>query len=207
MFYQYIRVIAKKFVLVSMLGSCRRLLCQLKPSPLLRTDGYIQHVFRWGVGNKFRSINANRFTPVHHARPKEVTVRADYFDSPHEAVRYDTLNEQWEVFWFEHSKLNAKPFPVKKFGIEQSKTEAESFLRELMESGRFAERPKFTSSVPGVFWDERTQAWFVKDSRKSFGAIKHGFAQAQRLAEQEASKSDLVRMREKLSELIKSNYL
>lgn len=127
MFYQYIRKTADVFVLVIMLGSSRRLLCELKPSLLLKTDGYKQHVFRWGVGNKFRSINANRFTPVHHARPKEVTVRIDYFDSPHEAVRYDSLNEQWEVFWFEHSKLNAKPFPVKKFGIEQSKTEAEFF--------------------------------------------------------------------------------
>lgn len=173
----------------------------VKASDLVRTAGFKQHVFKWGVGNKFRSINANRFTPVHHARLKEVTVREDYFDSPDVAIQFDALNEQWEVSWFEHHKLNAKPFPVKKFGIEQSKNEALSFLQELKASGRFSsEAPNPTSNQDNVFWDNRMQAWFacVDGNVKAFSATKHGSRKAQRLAESVASNSKSVALRKEL---------
>ena len=158
-------------------------------SPLIKTVGFRQHVFKWGVGNKFRSVNANRFSPVHYARPKEVTLREDYFEAPDEAVQYDAVNEQWEVFWRENNKMHAKPFPIKKFGIEQSKLEANSFLQILKDSGRFikAENVEIESCIEGVSWDDRLQSWMVMMNGKVlryFSASKHGVAGAQRLAEE-----------------------
>ena len=172
----------------------------------MKTDGFKQHVFKWGVGNKFRSINANRFTPVHHARPKEVTVREDYFESPDPAIQYDPVNEQWEVFWFEHHKLNAKPFPVKKFGVEQSKLEATKYLAELKDAGRFLAQPALpTSDVKGVFWDDRLQSWFVQDGKKvrAFSAAKHGPNKARKLAESIAKNNKSGRIQADLAEALR----
>ena len=171
-----------------------RYLC-LASSPLIKTEGYRQHIFRWGVGNKFRSVNANRFTPVHHARPKEVTIRDDYFESPdREAIEYDEVNEQWEVYWRENNKMNAKPFPIKKFGIDQSKIEATKFLQHLKDTNRYSSseslgEPK--SRVEGVCWDDRLQSWMVMSSKPTrfFSASKHGVSGAQKLAEEFALKS------------------
>lgn len=189
----------------SMLRQFQKCFC-VKPSNLVRVDGYKQHVFRWGIGNKFRSLNANRYTPVHHPRPKEVTVRFDYFQSPdNSAIQYDSLNEQWEVFWYEYNKLNAKPFPVKKFGIEESKAEAMKFLNELKESGRYEAKPEFKSNVDGVFWDHRTQSWICNGSDKgirAFSAIKHGMAGAQKLAEGCASESTTMKLRREIDDLL-----
>lgn len=187
-----------------MLRRGRSVLC-VKQSPLVKTEGYTQQVFRWGVGNKFRSVNANRFTPVHHARPKEVTVREDYFESPDRAVKYDSVNEQWDVFWYENHKLNAKPFPVKKIGIEQSKQEALKFLIELQETGRFSDKPAIMeSAADGVFWDDRLQSWISADSAKSvaFSASKHGPEKAKKLAEKTALKSDTTQLRNRLRQLV-----
>ena len=188
---------------------CRSLKRCLRDSPLVKTEGHIQHTFRWGIGNKFRSLNANRFTPVHHARPKEVTIPENYFDSPNaEAIKYDSLNEQWEVYWFEHDKLHAKPFPVKKFGINESKTEAENFLRQLKESGRYGHKlGELRSTVSSVFWDERMQMWISLETGKGFSASKHGVEKAKLLAERDAKnnreKVDLYR--KELDEIIATN--
>lgn len=171
----------------------------------------VQHVFRWGVGNKFRSINANRFTPVHFARPKEVTIRSDYFVSPNESIRFDKLNEQWEVLWYEHQKLNGKPFPVKKFGVEQSKFQAIAFLEELKSTGRFSNNPSPSPpslndnsaiGIGEVVWDARMQAWICPSSRKAFGANKHGSLKAKQLAEQSESSTIVVQLQKRLLELL-----
>ena len=181
-----------------------------KPSPLVKTEGHIQHVFRWGVGNKFRSINANRFTPVHHARPKEVTIREDYFESPNkDVIKFDTVNEQWEVFWYENNKLNAKPFPIKKFGIEQSKTEAIKFMNELVETGRYSRdltsNENLRSDVDGVSWDDRLQSWIAFDGKgsRAFSASKHGVHGARQLAEQFITSRSVKDVKQKLDSAIK----
>ena len=173
--------------------SSRPLLCSIVESPLVKTDpGYIQHTFKWGIGNKFRSVNANRFSPVHHARPKEVTIPANYFESPIEGIiKFDRINEQWEVFWYEHYKMHAKPFPVKKFGIERSKMEAMKFLEELKLAGRFEvsgtqTQKSLSSSVPSVIWDDRLQMWISLDTDNGYSASKHGVIGAKKLAEKDA---------------------
>ena len=168
----------------------RPLLC-VAESPLVKTTGFIQHTFRWGIGNKFRAISANRYSPVHHARPKEVTIPENYFESPQpEEIKFDHLNEQWEVYWFEHHKLHAKPFPVKKFGVDQSKNEAMKFLTELKNSGRFSDSVgELKSNVDSVMWDERLQMWMSLESGKGFSASKHGVEGARTLAEDDAKKA------------------
>ena len=145
---------------------------------------------------------------MHHARPKEVTVRDDYFESPDESVKYDPVNEQWEVYWHENHKLHAKPFPVKKFGIEQSKLEAVKFLSELKETGRFSDKPAaMISTSDGVFWDDRLQSWIAVDGQKSsaFSASKHGPEGARLLAEKSSNNSETSQLRSRLSAILKSS--
>lgn len=50
------------------------------------------------------------------------------------------LNEQWEVLFYEDYKWHAKPFPVKKFGLERAKREAEAFCAEKEKEGRLGSR-------------------------------------------------------------------
>ena len=168
-----------------------------KPSNLVQASS-IQHVFKWGIGNKFRSVN--RYSPVHVPRPKEVTIPADYFESPDPvAIHFDRLNEQWEVYWFEHSKLNAKPFPIKKFGVSQSKAEAVLFLQELKNSDRFAQQPPMLESQH-AFWDERMQTWF--SGSVGFSATKHGVETAKQLAEKRTKNGDIGQWRDRLKKLM-----
>ncbi|KAF4672529.1 hypothetical protein FOL46_008821 [Perkinsus olseni] len=127
----------------------------------IKTEGVHQRVFRWGIGNRFRSANANRYQPVHLERIKEVTLNDDYYDSPDPNIRWDDYSECWEVYWYEHEKLNAKPFPVKKFGIKWSKEEAKKFYEELKESGRVHARPSHKGGDDSIMWDERMQGWAV----------------------------------------------
>eukprot|EP00928_Gymnodinium_smaydae_P039974 TRINITY_DN27192_c0_g1_i1.p2 TRINITY_DN27192_c0_g1~~TRINITY_DN27192_c0_g1_i1.p2 ORF type:complete len:277 (+),score=47.41 TRINITY_DN27192_c0_g1_i1:69-899(+) len=147
-----------------------------------------QRVFKWGVGNKFRSQSANRFTPVHKPHPKEIPVRDDYYESSNPNIVWEDLNESWEVYWYEHTKLNAKPFPVKKYGLEQAKREAITFYDELAANGRLQEKPRIESPQEGVFFDARAQTWtclFWRDGRplsRSFSATKYGFDGAKSLA-------------------------
>lgn len=148
-----------------------------------------QHrVFRWGIGNRFRAISKNRFTPVHLERPKEMSIREDYFESDNPNIVWEELNESWEVYWYEHSKLNAKPFPVKKYGIELCKKEAFAFYEELESAGRLGKKREHDRSREGIFYDERFQDWvaFVyKDGRpvsRAFSASKFGYDGAKKLA-------------------------
>ena len=149
-------------------------------------------VFRWGVGNAFRSASVNRYSPVHHERPKELTVRDDYYDTDNNAIQWEPLNEAWEVFWYEHGKLNAKPFPVKKFGLERAKTEAIKFYDELKETNRITKREDMevceNSGEDGVFFDERTMSWvslFWKKGRpacRTYSSAIYGHDGAKALA-------------------------
>eukprot|EP00927_Polykrikos_kofoidii_P020973 TRINITY_DN20000_c0_g1_i1.p1 TRINITY_DN20000_c0_g1~~TRINITY_DN20000_c0_g1_i1.p1 ORF type:complete len:297 (-),score=35.87 TRINITY_DN20000_c0_g1_i1:745-1548(-) len=147
-----------------------------------------QRVFTWGVGNRFRAQSRNRFMPVHKPHPKEVSVRDNYYESDNPNVQWENLNEAWEVFWYENNKLNARPFPVKKFGIEQAKREASDYYDALVEAGRVHERPKREAPQDGIFYDERFQTWmcfFWRDGRpqsRGFPASKYGFEGAKRLA-------------------------
>jgi len=145
--------------------------------------------FRWGVGNKFRMISKNRFMPVHKERPKEVMVRDDFYESENPNIVWEEVNECWEVFWYEHHKLNAKPFHTKKYGVERAKKEAFAFFDELGEAGRLRDPPKIESPQDGVFFDHRMQGWvcfFWRNGRphaRTFSARKWGFDGAQKLAQ------------------------
>ncbi|CZT98815.1 hypothetical protein PFAG_03246 [Plasmodium falciparum Santa Lucia] len=149
---------------------------------------FIQYVFKWGIGNKFRSDPENRYHPVHLKRSKEVTIRKDYFDNVNENIRYEELNEQWEVYWFENNKLNAKPFPVKKFGINDAKREAIKFYESLKVQQRIMPKPKYESGVEGVHYDIITNCWvaFYRSNNfpvcRSFSAEYHGFETAKQMA-------------------------
>ncbi|KJP86123.1 hypothetical protein AK88_04246 [Plasmodium fragile] len=129
-----------------------------------------------------------RFHPVHLRRAKEVTIRKDYFDSVNENIKYEQLNEQWEVFWFENNKLNAKPFPIKKYGIESAKREAIKFFEYLKDNKRINDRPHYESGVEGVHYDVVTNCWvaFYRQRNfpvcRSFSAEYHGFETAKKLA-------------------------
>ena len=135
---------------------------QLKLSPLIRTEGFRQHVFKWGVGTTHSLRNRLKQLPPTQPHPKEKNISDDYFDPPTSNIKWCNVNEQWEVFWFEYEKLNAKPFPVRKFGVERAKSEALAFLKEIKESGRMFVRPNYSeTNSPNVFWDERMQSWFA----------------------------------------------
>ncbi|TEB20690.1 hypothetical protein C9890_0029, partial [Perkinsus sp. BL_2016] len=106
---------------------------------------------------------------------------------------YDAVNEAWEVRWFFNGKFHGKPFPIKKFGIIQAKTEALNFAHTV--TG--ATRQEYHSEISGVFWDERTQAWFAKYTcdftggmrSRGYSADKWGFEEARRKAEQKVKMS------------------
>ncbi|KAF8817785.1 AP2 domain transcription factor AP2VIIb-2, partial [Cardiosporidium cionae] len=107
-----------------------------------------QRIFQWGIGNKFRSQSENRYRPVHTERPMEATLSNSYYQSFHKAIQWENLNEAWEVYWYEYNKLNAKPFPVKKFGVTQAKAEALKFAQDLEREGRLClQKPSFESDV------------------------------------------------------------
>ncbi|KAI4838281.1 AP2 domain transcription factor [Plasmodium brasilianum] len=155
---------------------------------------FVQHVFKWGIGNKFRSDPENRFHPVHLNRSKEVTIRKSYFDSDNENIKYEELNEQWEVFWFQNNKLNAKPFPIKKYGIEAAKKEAIKFYETLKVNNYLNTKPQFESGVEGVHYDVVTNCWvsFYRLNNfpvsRSFSAEYHGFETAKKLAIERVNK-------------------
>lgn len=147
-----------------------------------------QRIFEWGVGNKFRMQDRNRFMPVHKPHPMERMVRDDYYDSDNPNIMWEELNEAWEVYWYANNKLNAKPFPVKKFGIERAKREAFAFFAELESTGRLQTRPRREAPGPGIFYDERLQDWvcfFWRGGRphsRCYSAQKYGFDGARSLA-------------------------
>lgn len=45
--------------------------------------------------------------------------------------RWDKVNEAWEVLWYEHNKLNGKPFLVRHHGINGAKKAAMAFVTTL----------------------------------------------------------------------------
>ncbi|KFG65444.1 AP2 domain transcription factor AP2VIIb-2 [Toxoplasma gondii RUB] len=159
-----------------------------EPKVYRQREGMIQFVFQWGIGNSFRAVSANRFRPVHAARPKEVSIHPSYFESPHPFVIWEPLNEAWEVYFYENLKKSAKPFPVKKFGIARAKREALLFLEQMKLEGKL-EKPTFSSGVDGVTFDQVTGSWicrFVDEEgrcvSRGFGADFHGFEEARKLA-------------------------
>ncbi|KAL8272232.1 hypothetical protein Esti_003826 [Eimeria stiedai] len=110
-------------------------------------EGFIDFVFKWGVGNAFRAQNANRYRPVHVARERSVSLPKDYFASPLSSVSFEPLNEAWEVVFYENQKKSSKPFPVKKWGVKRAKMEAIAFAEQMQAAGRL-EAPKHESDVP-----------------------------------------------------------
>ena len=123
--------------------------------------------------------------------PKEISVPDDYYDSPDPAIIWEDLNEFWEVYWYEHGKLNARPFPVKKHGLLAAKTAAIEYLAGLRNAGRCQSKPDpqaQVEDVSGVFWDERFQSWvclYWRNGRPQcslFSAAKYGVHQAWEMA-------------------------
>eukprot|EP00931_Biecheleriopsis_adriatica_P122548 TRINITY_DN97546_c0_g1_i1.p1 TRINITY_DN97546_c0_g1~~TRINITY_DN97546_c0_g1_i1.p1 ORF type:complete len:258 (+),score=45.47 TRINITY_DN97546_c0_g1_i1:98-871(+) len=147
-----------------------------------------ERTFRWGIGSRFRMESKNRFTPVHKPHPMQTVVRDDYYESDNPSVVWDELREGWEVSWYENSKLTARPFPVKKFGIERAKREAFQFYEELKAAGKLGQRPRIEQPQEGVFYDQRMQSWvtfFWRGGRphsRCFAATKYGFDGARTLA-------------------------
>merc|ERR1712099_1271 len=107
-------------------------------------------------------------------------------DNPN--VVWEDLRESWEVYWYENNKLNARPFPVKKWGVERAKVEALAFYEALQADGRVKDKPKAESPQPGVFYDSRMQDWvtfFWRGGRphsRCFSASKYGYDGAKSLA-------------------------
>ncbi|PHJ20284.1 ap2 domain transcription factor ap2viib-2, partial [Cystoisospora suis] len=164
------------------------------PRVYRQPEGMVQHVFQWGIGNAFRAINANRFRPVHAARPKEVSIHPSYFESPYPSFMiWEALNEAWEVYFYENFKKSAKPFPVKKFGIKQAKREALQFLQQMKKEGRL-EKPRFHAEEGkgdgSVTFDQVTGSWVCRyfdaetgrGTSRAFGGDYHGFEEAKSLA-------------------------
>ncbi|KAF8820145.1 AP2 domain transcription factor AP2VIIb-2 [Cardiosporidium cionae] len=148
-----------------------------------------QRIFQWGIGNRFRSQSENRYRPVHAERPMEATLPDSYYENPHKAIQWENLNEAWEVYWYEYNKLNAKPFPVKKFGLTQAKAEALKFAHQLKREGRLGlQKPSFESGMDGIFWDEALSGWVAvgyekgRPSTRVYSAEIHGFEESKRLA-------------------------
>ncbi|GBE59160.1 transcription factor with AP2 domain-containing protein, putative [Babesia ovata] len=159
----------------------------------------VHHVFRWGVGNAFRAHSKNRFQPTHAERNTAVSLYEGYFDCDrkfqHCKIAYDRLNEQWEVLWTEFGKLNGKPFPVKKFGVEASKAESIAFAEEL--DRRLIEELKDNPESPksmlccfvaisavaesGVTFDHTLHCWVAlgrvrgRPAARAFSADYHGY--------------------------------
>ncbi|VWU49016.1 AP2 domain transcription factor, putative [Hepatocystis sp. ex Piliocolobus tephrosceles] len=153
-----------------------------------KNNDFIQYVFKWGIGNRFRSDPENRFHPVHLKRSKEVTIRKNYFDSTCENIKYEELNEQWEVFWYENNKLNGKPFPIKKYGIDAAKKMAFDFFESLKKNDQVKPKPQYESGVEDVHYDTITNCWvaFYRENNiplsRSFSVEYHGFETAKKLA-------------------------
>lgn len=153
-----------------------------------RTRAEHDRTFQWGIGNRFRMVSANRYMPTSAPHPQEATVRDDYYDSDNPNVVWEELNEAWEVYWYENHKLNARPFKVKKFGIERAKVTAFQFYEELKANGRLGEKPRIAPAQDGVFYDQRTMSWvslFWRGGRphsRCYSATKYGFEGARTLA-------------------------
>ena len=200
----------------------------LRPSPFLRVEGYKQHVFKWGVGSDYMRKNSLRMLPPTIPRPRESTIPDNYFESftlpnptieaPH-AIRFCHVNEHWEVYWWEYNKQHAKPFPVKKYGVEGAKREAKAYAERLLSSGKMNPAPTHnhlteakhvsmeekssilgppidpsTTPSPHIWWDDRLQCWFGENS-KGFSATEWGYSAA-RLRASDSAKSTTEWMRQ-----------
>ncbi|GIX60854.1 transcription factor with AP2 domain, putative [Babesia caballi] len=161
----------------------------LTPSPGSTRLRLLHHVFRWGVGNAFRAQSKNRFRPTHAERNTAVSLREGYFSCDrqftHCKIVYDPLNEQWEVLWNEFGKLNGKPFPVKKFGVEASKAESIRFAEQLDQ--RLKEQSTAGSDLseePGITFDHTLHCWVAlgrvrgRPAARAFSADYHGYERA-----------------------------
>lgn len=130
----------------------------------------------------------NRFMPVHKPHPMNSVVRDNYYDSDNPRIVWNELREGWEVFWYENQKLTAKPFPVKKYGLERAKVEAFQFYSELEAAKKTGPQKRIEPPQEGVFYDRRMQGWvslFWRDGRpqsRCFSATKYGFEGSKMLA-------------------------
>eukprot|EP00920_Eleutheroschizon_duboscqi_P032201 GHVT01077734.1.p1 GENE.GHVT01077734.1~~GHVT01077734.1.p1 ORF type:complete len:470 (+),score=32.25 GHVT01077734.1:1072-2481(+) len=84
-----------------------------------------------------------RVHPVTAARPRSATIAVSYFSSPcvkvglpAQCVQWEDLNESWEVAWYEYGKLQARPFAVRKYGIQAAKQAALMFAIQQQEEGK-----------------------------------------------------------------------
>ncbi|CCF75645.1 transcription factor with AP2 domain(s), putative (ApiAP2) [Babesia microti strain RI] len=163
-------------------------------------SGYIQHTFRWGVGNKFRSKSINRLKPTHIERLTVASVPADYFVNDRKNVQYNEVNEHWEVFWCQNGKLNGKPFPIRKYGVFDAKKLAYEFANTVLynplhnSTDKLVDDPDFDTNNP-YYFDRMLQCWVVsyykgnRPSTYAFSVNIHGYTRAKELAIQIANKN------------------
>nr|BAN64442.1 conserved hypothetical protein [Babesia bovis] len=160
----------------------------------------VHHVFRWGIGNAFRAQSKNRYRPTYAERNTPACIREDYFQCDAKfdlcKITYDTLNEQWEVLWTECGKLNGKPFPIKKFGIDASKQAALEFAAELDERLKTSGGNSLDyTSGPGLTFDHTLHCWVALGNvgrrrvARAYSADYHGFDAARRRAYRFAKRS------------------
>lgn len=168
----------------------------------IRTQEY---TFQWGVGNYFKSQNSKPkvFSPPPSNRVlKEVSLPHDYFHCNIANIKWESLNESWDVYFYENNKLSAKPFPVKKYGALQSKYEATAFFESLPASCRNMSPANAVTRNPqrdfvgkhnsierrGLFWDEKIRSWVCQyrengqTMSRAFSADLHGYDGAKLLA-------------------------
>lgn len=138
----------------------------------------------------FRMGTRRHPPPAWREHPTTVSVENGYFTSPHPHILWDKVNEAWEVMWYEHNKLNGKPFLVRHYGVRGAKKAAMAFvaiLRKAIGDSAF-EPPKRYSKHPNVHYDEVLQAWGTtfylrgKPVARYYASGKYGFERARQIA-------------------------
>ncbi|UKJ90434.2 hypothetical protein MACJ_001367 [Theileria orientalis] len=159
----------------------------------------VEYTFNWGVGNKYIERSGNRLDspcsiqffrirPTHKKKVTTVTIPSNYFDVTDKfencKLVFDEVNEQWEVLWLEYNKLNGKPFPVKKHGIQASKHQAIEFAKEINDKLNNSDGNnyyKHSNEDKNIYFDNVLQCWVglgragSRPIARAYSADYHGF--------------------------------
>ncbi|UKK02032.2 hypothetical protein MACK_001386 [Theileria orientalis] len=166
----------------------------------------VEYTFNWGVGNKYIeqsrnrldsqfSIKIFRIRPTHNKKVTTVTIPSNYFDVTDKfencKLVFDDVNEQWEVLWLEYNKLNGKPFPVKKHGIQASKDQAIKFAKEIndkLNNSDVNNYYKHSNEDKNISFDNVLQCWVglgragSRPIARAYSADYHGFENSKDLS-------------------------
>nr|PVC51544.1 hypothetical protein MACL_00001480 [Theileria orientalis] len=166
----------------------------------------VEYTFNWGVGNKYIEQSRNRLDspcliqnfrirPTHKKKVTTVTIPSNYFDVTDKfencKLVFDEVNEQWEVLWLEYNKLNGKPFPVKKHGIQASKRQAIEFAKEINDKLNNSDgnnHHKNSNEDKNISFDNVLQCWVglgragSRPIARAYSADYHGFENSKDLS-------------------------